>query len=65
MAETLAEAVRAALGAVRDPDTGRDIVSSGMLQGLSARDGLVQFALAVPRERARALEPLRAAAERA
>jgi ATP-binding protein involved in chromosome partitioning len=65
MAETLAEAVRAALGAVRDPETGQDVVSSGMLQGLSARDGLVQFALAVPRERARALEPLRAAAERA
>ncbi|MFC7552527.1 iron-sulfur cluster assembly protein [Pseudoroseomonas wenyumeiae] len=34
---------------MRDPDTGRDVVSSGMLQGLSARDGLVQFALAVPR----------------
>lgn len=65
MAETLAEAVRAALNAVRDPETGQDVVSSGMLQGLSARDGLVQFALAVPRERARALEPLRAAAERA
>ena len=65
MAETLAEAVRAALSAVHDPETGQDIVSSGMLQGLSARDGLVQFALAVPRERARALEPLRAAAERA
>jgi ATP-binding protein involved in chromosome partitioning len=65
MAETLADAVRAALGAVRDPGTGQDVVSAGMLQGLSARDGLVQFALAVPRERARALEPLRAAAERA
>jgi ATP-binding protein involved in chromosome partitioning len=65
MAETLAEAVRAALGAVRDPGTGQDVVSSGMLQGLSARDGMVQFALSVPRERARTLEPLRAAAERA
>ncbi len=61
----LVEAVRAALGAVRDPATGRDVVSSGMLQGLVARDGMVQFALEVPRERARELEGLREAAERA
>lgn len=59
------EALRAALAQVRDPETGQDVVSSGMLQGLSARDGLVQFALSVPRERARSLEPLRAAAEKA
>ena len=65
MSETLADAVRRALAAVTDPQTGVDVVSSGMLQGLSARDGLVQFALSVPRERARSLEPLRAAAERA
>lgn len=65
MGDTLTEAVRAALAQVRDPDSGQDVVSSGMLQGLSARDGLVQFALSVPREHARALEPLRAAAEKA
>lgn len=65
MAVELAEAVRQALAEVRDPGTGLDVVSSGFLQGLSARDGLVQFALSVPRERARGLEPLRAAAERA
>jgi len=61
----LVEAVRTALGAVRDPATGRDVVSSGMLQGLVAREGMVQFALEVPRERARELEGLREAAERA
>jgi ATP-binding protein involved in chromosome partitioning len=65
MADGLAEAVRQALAEVRDPGTGLDVVASGFLQGLSARDGLVQFALSVPRERARGLEPLRAAAERA
>ncbi|WP_419896467.1 Mrp/NBP35 family ATP-binding protein [Roseomonas sp. USHLN139] len=65
MSDTLAAAVRQALAGVRDPETGLDVVSNGMLQGLSARDGLVQFALQVPRERARALEPLRAAAEKA
>jgi ATP-binding protein involved in chromosome partitioning len=40
-------------------------VEAGLVQGLTVRDGLVHFALEVPRERARAMEPLRAAAERA
>ncbi len=65
MGETLVEAVRAALRAVRDPAGGGDVVSSGMVQGLAARDGMVQFALQVPRDRARELEPLRQAAEAA
>jgi len=65
MGDSLVEAVRAALRGVRDPATGRDVVEAGMVQGLTARGGLVQFALAVPRERAREMEPLRQAAERA
>ena len=65
MAETLAEAVTAALRAVKDPATGQDVVSSGMVQGLAARDGLVQFSLQVPRERAAQMEPLRLAAQQA
>ena len=65
MPESLAESVRAALSAVKDPATGRDVVSAGMVGAISARDGMVQFGLAVPRERARAMEPLRAACEKA
>ncbi len=65
MAETLAEAVTAALRSVKDPATGHDVVSAGMVQGLAARDGLVQFSLEVPRERAAQMEPLRAAAQQA
>ncbi len=65
MGEMLAEAVRNALRTVTDPATGQDVVSAGMVEGLTVRDGMVQFALRVPRERARALEPLREAAERA
>ncbi|TCZ64414.1 Mrp/NBP35 family ATP-binding protein [Roseicella aquatilis] len=65
MGESLVEAVRQALRSVRDPSSGRDVVEAGMVQGLAARDGLVQFALAVPRERAREMEPLRLAAEKA
>ncbi|WP_207540828.1 Mrp/NBP35 family ATP-binding protein [Sabulicella rubraurantiaca] len=64
MPSPLPEAVRAALRAVVDPATGRDVVSSGMVETISERDGMVQFALAVPRERAREMEPLRLTAER-
>ncbi|WP_424811759.1 iron-sulfur cluster carrier protein ApbC [Roseococcus sp. YIM B11640] len=65
MSSPLAEAVRAALSAVIDPATGRDVVSAGMVDAISARDGMVQFSLAVPRESARAMEPVRAACEKA
>ena len=65
MAETLAEAVLSALRAVKDPATGQDVVAAGMVQGLAAREGMVQFSLQVPRERAAQLEPLRLAAQKA
>ena len=63
MSDVLVAAVRAALAKVQDPLSSRDVVAAGLVQGLTARDGLVQFALEVPRERARELEPLRQAAE--
>ncbi|MEI6160507.1 MAG: Mrp/NBP35 family ATP-binding protein [Roseococcus sp.] len=65
MSDALIQAIKAALSRVTDPATGVDVLSSGMVDGISARDGLVQFTLAVPRERARAMEPLRAACEKA
>jgi ATP-binding protein involved in chromosome partitioning len=65
MGERLEQAVREALRGVRDPATGRDVIEAGMVEGLAVRDGMVQFAIQVPRERARDSEPLRAAAERA
>ncbi|MGD8326053.1 MAG: iron-sulfur cluster carrier protein ApbC [Sphingomonadales bacterium] len=52
------------LSTVIDPDSGKDIVSTGMVQGLSIRDGHVGFALEVGAEGA-AKEPLRQAAEAA
>jgi ATP-binding protein involved in chromosome partitioning len=64
MGETLEARVREALKAVRDPATGRNVVEAGMVEGLAARDGMVQFAIKVSRERARDSEPLRLAAER-
>jgi ATP-binding protein involved in chromosome partitioning len=65
MGETLEDRVRQALRAVRDPISGKDVVEAGMVDGLTAKGGMVQFALQVPRERARDSEPLRAAAEKA
>ena len=57
------EAVLAALGRVRDPATGKDIVAAGLVDGLTVRDGLVQFGLRTAREHAAAMEPVRRAAQ--
>jgi ATP-binding protein involved in chromosome partitioning len=58
--------VIAALSAVIDPSTGRDVVSAGLIQGLSVREGRVGFMLeAKSRSEATRLETVRAAAERA
>ena len=65
MGETLEGRVRAALRSVRDPVSGRDIVEAGMVDSLTEKAGMVQFAIQVPRERARDSEPLREAAEKA
>jgi len=65
MSDTIVDGVKRALRAVVDPRTGRSVIENGMVETVNVREGLVQFALAVPRERARELEPLRQAAERA
>ncbi|MCX8135163.1 MAG: Mrp/NBP35 family ATP-binding protein [Roseococcus sp.] len=65
MSEALVEGVRRALRAVKDPATGLSVLENGMVETVNVREGMVQFALAVPRERARELEPLRQACERA
>jgi len=65
MGETLEARVRASLTAVRDEQTGQDIVAAGFVQAILARDGMVQVTLEVPRARAAGMEAVRAAAERA
>ncbi len=52
-----------ALRMVREPKTGRDIVSAGMVAGLSIATGRVSFALEVDPADGPALEPLRRSAE--
>jgi len=57
--------IREALRQVADPDRKQDIVSLGMVSGLTVKDGHVAFAIEVEPERGPRLEPLRKAAEKA
>ena len=54
-----------ALRQVADPDRKQDIVSLGMVSGLTLKDGHVAFAIEVEPERGPRLESLRKAAEKA
>src|SRR5262245_27726569 len=57
--------IRDALRQVADPDRQQDIVSLGMVSGLTVKDGHVAFAIEVEPARGPRLEPLRKAAEKA
>ncbi len=52
------------LKTVRGPDLDRNIVDLGMVSDVFISDGKAYFSITVPAERARELEPMRAAAER-
>jgi ATP-binding protein involved in chromosome partitioning len=65
MPEVSREQVLDALKRVRGPDLSGDIVSLGMISDVMISEGKVILSIAVPAERARQLEPLRQAAERA
>ncbi len=49
---------------VIDPDSGKDIVSAGMIRGLQTKDGHVAFAIEVDPDKGAGLEPLRKEAEK-
>ena len=65
MADPTQEAVLGALRTVIDPERCQDIVTLGMVSGLTIRDRHVLFALEVDPERGPQLEPLRVEAEAA
>ena len=65
MADIDRAAVEAALGAVRDPASGKDVVSAGLIDGIATRGGHVQFALKVDPAMGARIEPLRQACETA
>ena len=59
------EQILAALSQIAGPDGHKPLPQSGALSGLDIRDGKVYLTLAVPPDRAQALEPMRAAAQKA
>jgi ATP-binding protein involved in chromosome partitioning len=63
MAHATPEALRAALRAIKDPASGRDIVTAGLVEDIEVRDGLAQITLLTNRTQAAAMEPVRQAAE--
>jgi ATP-binding protein involved in chromosome partitioning len=65
MTEPTQQSLRAALARVIDPASGKDIVAAGLVGDISTRDGLVQVSLLTDRANAKAMEPVRMAAERA
>jgi ATP-binding protein involved in chromosome partitioning len=63
MATPSTDALRAALREIKDPASGQDIVSAGLVEGIQLRDGLVQVTLLTDRAHAAAMEPVRRTAE--
>ena len=57
------DALREALRAIKDPASGRDIVSAGLVEGVEVRGGLVQVSLLTDRAHAAAMEPVRQQAQ--
>ncbi|HUB14744.1 MAG TPA: Mrp/NBP35 family ATP-binding protein [Acetobacteraceae bacterium] len=57
------DALREALRTIKDPVSGRDIVSAGLVEGIEVRGGLVQVSLLTDRAHAAAMEPVRQAAQ--
>ena len=64
MAQVTEQQILDALKTVVDPDTGKDVVSAGMVSSLVIKDGNVAFALEVDPQRGPKLEPLRKEAEK-
>ncbi len=65
MAQVSEAEILDALNRVIDPESGKDIVSLGIVSGLVVKDGNVGFAIEVAAEKGAEMEPLRKAAESA
>ena len=63
MVDASPDALRTALRAIKDPASGRDIVSAGLVEGIEVSGGLVQATLLTDRGHAAAMEPVRREAE--
>jgi len=65
MAEVTESAVRAVLGGVIDPKSGKSVLASGLVGGVATRAGHVAITLEVDPAQGATLEPLRLACEQA
>jgi ATP-binding protein involved in chromosome partitioning len=65
MSNLTSDDVLRVLKTIVDPDRNIDVVTLGLIQGVSVKDGHVSFALEVAPNEGRAKEPLRLAAEKA
>ncbi len=63
MADETLERILQTLKGIKDPISGEDIVSRGMIQGLREKDGHVAFAVEVDPSKGAEMEPLRKEAE--
>ena len=63
MAGVTEQTILDALSKITEPETGKDIVRAGMIQGLQTKDGHVAFAIEVDPARGAELEPMRKLAE--
>ncbi|MEA2789649.1 MAG: ATP-binding protein involved in chromosome partitioning [Acetobacteraceae bacterium] len=63
MVDATPDALRDALRAIKDPASGRDIVTAGLVEAIEVRGGLVQATLLTDRAHAAAMEPVRREAE--
>ena len=57
MSGSTTDTLRAALRAIQDPATGRDLAAAGLIDSLELRGGLVHVALRTNRARAAAMSP--------
>jgi ATP-binding protein involved in chromosome partitioning len=64
MSEPTADTLRAALRAIADPASGKDIVTAGLVEGIEVRGGLVRVSLLTDRAHAGAMEPVRQRVEK-
>ncbi|PHS27350.1 MAG: hypothetical protein COA85_05290 [Robiginitomaculum sp.] len=65
MTDATIHTVSKALGKIKDPQSGKDILAAGLVQGLTVKDGRVGFAIQTSREMAEVMGKIREKAEKA
>jgi len=64
MSEPTQDELHAMLRGIKDPASGRDIVTAGLVESVQSRGGLVHVSLLTDRAQATAMEPVRQAVEK-